>query len=75
MELLDRAGMERLTISLRSEQRTQVASIARDHNASEASVIRAALDLGLPELRRRLPADRSEGISVASASERQGSEQ
>ena len=71
MALFDRAGMKRLTISLRSEQRTQVASIARDHDASEAAVIRAALDLGLPELRRRLLADRSEGTPAALAGEGQ----
>ena len=75
MALFDRTEMERLTISLRSEQRTQVARIARDHNASEAAVIRAALDLGLPELLQRLLADRSGDTSVASDSEGQGSEQ
>lgn len=62
MALLDRAVMERLTISLRSEQRAEVASIARDHGASEAAVIRAALDLGLPELKKRLLAEATHGL-------------
>ena len=75
MALFDRAVMERLTISLPREQRAQIASIARDHDASEAAVIRAALDLGLPELRRRLLADRSEGTPAALAGEGQGGEQ
>ena len=69
MSLFDRAAMERLTISLPREQRAQVASIARDHDASEAAVIRAALELGLPKLRRRLLADRSGGTSTALAGE------
>jgi len=61
--------MERLTISLPREQRAQVASIARDHDASEAAVIRSALELGLPKLRRRLRADRSGGTPAALAGE------
>lgn len=61
MGLLNREPMERLTISLPSEQRAEVGRVAAEHSASEASVIRAALDLGLPELQRKLAAEQAAG--------------
>ena len=60
---LDKAVMERLTISLPSEQRAEVARIAAEHDASEAAVIRAALERGLPELNRHLVAEAARGPS------------
>lgn len=53
--------MERLTISLPSEQRAEVARIAAEYNTSEAAVIRAALERGLPELHRLLVAEAERG--------------
>ncbi len=64
--------MERLTISLPRELRAKLQRIARDHGASEAAVIRAALEFGVPELERQLLAEATSGPRFDYSKSRRG---
>ena len=65
MGLFDRPGRVRVAAYIEAEQRAEIQRIAKAEDATASQVHRAALEYGLPELRKALQHGRHPGVPAA----------